>query len=562
MLPRTVDSETERMLLARAVETLIMTRSNERVGQRPGQQLEDTLDGKAATDLICWEYNRGKVECGCDGERAHLEVCHLACGGAVNAALHGRHVCKRPNGGCRLAHPEPSQIRTALHSWAAARNGGREPVWASATAVNRVGNNALRGGDRSVSTSSVPTTSVSRADEGKDTVDERARGEESGDGGGGAGAASRTGACTVPRETLVARLRKHGATSAHVRDFLASDLLEQILNDDTLRPVLAMRKCAKEVSEAFAAARQVVIEADAARAAGRSCGRDGEGLVVLDVCCGRGLSGLLLSHFLPAARIALFDNNGAMDLSHVAGRANVTFTQVDLFAAESATALDGAAGAALSGADVGACVAIGTHLCGSLSPRLIDLCLRSKWIDALVLSPCCLRGALGASVGRATRAAAPPAHRPAAHVARSSDAFASDAYVVYVHTLAALCAQQLGLLPSTIVVEAQPRAQVTGAQAGAAGIGGGGDGVDAREERGREEERIGGDADAGSFGCMECEVVAVPEEGEADALLAPGEEGGAGGAARVRVVYDAEVLSPRNGFIIARKKAMPRGPDV
>ena len=47
MLPRTVDSETEHMLLARAVETLIMTRSNERVGQRPGQQLEDTLDGKA-----------------------------------------------------------------------------------------------------------------------------------------------------------------------------------------------------------------------------------------------------------------------------------------------------------------------------------------------------------------------------------------------------------------------------------------------------------------------------------------------------------------------------------
>ena len=43
------------------------------------------------------------------------------------------------------------------------------------------------------------------------------------------------------------------------------------------------------------------------------------------------------------------------------------------------------------GAGAGACVWVGTHLCGSLSPRLIDLFARIDALDGLVLCPCCLR---------------------------------------------------------------------------------------------------------------------------------------------------------------------------
>lgn len=34
---------------------------------------------------------------------------------------------------------------------------------------------------------------------------------------------------------------------------------------------------------------------------------------------------------------------------------------------------------------------VGMHLCGALSPRLIDLVVAVESIDAMVLCPCCLK---------------------------------------------------------------------------------------------------------------------------------------------------------------------------
>lgn len=148
------------------------------------------------------------------------------------------------------------------------------------------------------------------------------------------------------------------------------------------------------MSEAYGAAAHAI---RLLQASGR-CGDRGAGAVLLDVCSGKGLTAVLLSFLLPEAQCVLLDSNGAMDLGHVARRPNLRFEQLDLFGSAARAALDAAA---QGGA---CCVAIGTHLCGALSPRLLDLARRVPRIDGLVLSPCCLRGALGAKIGKAGRA--------------------------------------------------------------------------------------------------------------------------------------------------------------
>ena len=102
---------------------------------------------------------------------------------------------------------------------------------------------------------------------------------------------------------------------------------------------------------------------------------------------------------------------------------------------------------------------LGTHLCGSLSPRLVDLFARTEGLGGLVLCPCCLRGGLGYRVKREARARK------------------GDSYDLLVRTLVALCEAEL-----------------------------------------------------------------------ADAAQAAG-----GGAPRVGLVVDAQVISPKNAFIVAAK---------
>lgn len=94
------------------------------------------------------------------------------------------------------------------------------------------------------------------------------------------------------------------------------------------------------------------------------CGARGEGATILDVCCGKGLTSVLLSFLLPASTIILYDSNGAMDLAHIAVRPNLRFVHLDLFAASALHVLsEGAANSQF-------CIAIGTHLCGALTLAL------------------------------------------------------------------------------------------------------------------------------------------------------------------------------------------------
>ena len=81
-----------------------------------------------------------------------------------------------------------------------------------------------------------------------------------------------------------------------------------------------------------------------------------------------------------------------MELAHVCARPNVVFRHADIFSAQlPALVRREAEGAAV-------CIAVGMHLCGPLSPRLIDLAFAVDAIDVLLLCPCCLKGGHGKAV--------------------------------------------------------------------------------------------------------------------------------------------------------------------
>jgi len=132
----------------------------------------------------------------------------------------------------------------------------------------------------------------------------------------------------------------------------------------------------------------------------------GEGALLVDVCSGRGLGALLLSRLMPGARVVMIDANPDMHLAHVARRPNLEFRQLDLFSADAVATLAELREA--PAASFGACVALGTHLCGSLSPRLLALASHLDAIDACVLCPCCIKGGLGQHVKTSARASSRP----------------------------------------------------------------------------------------------------------------------------------------------------------
>lgn len=187
-----------------------------------------------------------------------------------------------------------------------------------------------------------------------------------------------------------------------------------MLLDERLRRLLCMRSRVKEVSEASS-----MCEAVRSLAGAERMSSGGEGMVVFDVCSGKGLGATLLSFLLPRGRVVMLDSNGGMDLSHLRARPNLSFRHVDLFSADTPAVLrEEASGASYV-------VAVGMHLCGALSPRLIDLAVAGGTIDAMALCPCCLKGAHGKAV------------------ARSAAERSVEPYAVLVETLQAICEREI-----------------------------------------------------------------------------------------------------------------------
>ncbi|KAJ1480699.1 hypothetical protein T484DRAFT_1956019 [Baffinella frigidus] len=352
-------------------------------------ELQDTIDNQDATELVCFEHLRWEVgqECNCGGTKLHITG---ACGGAVNAALGSplRRHCKKDPGECdRGTHPSRGEVRALLGEWWLCTR-GREPVWG----VAQRHNTAAKG---------------TRAAEDAGG----ARGREE----GGAEAKEETRS-TVPAATQIARLQAHAGKSPYLSKFLAGPLLAPMLASDALRRLLAMKNGHKEITEACAMAAQV---RGILSALGHVC-EDGRGLTILDMCSGKGMTASLLALMLPAAKVTMFDCNGEMGLEHVAAIPNLDFRCFDVFSPDASDILAEAAG------DASAAIVIGTHLCGALSPRLIDIFACTPRLDGLALCPCCLKGSIRGSIMQAARARG------------------VKPYQVLVQTLKNLCESELG----------------------------------------------------------------------------------------------------------------------
>ena len=286
---------------------------------------------------------------------------------------------------------------------------------------------------------------------------------------------------------LLARLREKAPRSPYLSRFLAEPFFEaSVLGDDRLRRLFEHKKSHKEVTEAYGAALRVRACVEAMRRedaffsrrsrphntdAASSSGDDEDALVIFDACSGRGIGSVLLSFWFPTARVVMMDANGAMDLTHVRARPNLAFRRVDLHGESAAECIREEVERCLLGVKVkgggapfigGAktttmntprpstsgggerrrrvrAVLVGTHLCGALSPRLIDLAFGLREIDAMVLCPCCIKGGLGSAARRAGKARG------------------VDPYVVLCETLRALCDREAARRGCLLYTSPSPR---------------------------------------------------------------------------------------------------------
>ena len=342
-----------------------------------------TIGGVPCADVICWPYLRGE-ECSCGGTRAH--VFRNGCGRAVNSALSAQAAPCRHGATCkRGVHPTADDVRRELSAWWRATHGG-EPEFAHAAVAA-----AAPPPDASRSTTSAAGASASRR-------------------------------CTLPAARLLELLSIHASDSPHIEKFLAEPCFAAMVGDDRVRRLFEMRSRVKEMGEAYSVLQQLRALVAEGTAAG-TCGADGEGLTIIDACSGRGMGPTLLSYALPSARVLMIDANANMELSHVAARPNLAFLRADLYAASTVAAIAAEARAAR------ACVVTGMHLCGALSPKLIDIAVAVEDVDALVLCPCCLKGAHGAAV------------------ARAAEERGTDAYDTLMETLQAICEREVAGVP-------------------------------------------------------------------------------------------------------------------
>ena len=335
---------------------------------------EVTINGVNAVDLICWPFVKGVDQyCECEGLRAHLF--RGACGKYISGALGACAGCSR--GDACNDHPE-GDVLAALVRWHADTIGPPD-----IGVVSLVTPRGRSPGELSRSTATAA----------------------------GLVAAAPYG---TSAELVASRLERHATTSVHVQMLLEAAFLPSMLEGDSERRLLSGRGVAKETSEAFAAVEEVRRLATALGAPPETLA-DGDGLTILDVCSGKGVIAALLSRILPRAQVVMLDSCTEMDLSHVAGRQNLRFIELDLFSREAGALLHELAteggregGSGEDPSRFSATIAIGMHLCGQLSPRLLVLASHLASIDAASVCPCCIKGSLGDHVKRKAKASARP----------------------------------------------------------------------------------------------------------------------------------------------------------
>jgi hypothetical protein len=312
----------------------------------------------------------------------------------------------------------------------------------------------------------------------------------------------------------------------YISAFIASPILPIFLEDPLYRlsfNKIRLNHLQKELSEAWAVTQMV-------RRVLKKLGtavNDGQGLVIIDMCSGKGLGSALLSAVFPKASVHMIDNNHTMNVPFLQSShsSKIHFHCCDVHEHEmeerlrTITAAGACSVCAESNSDgdtgVGSrdgaavfrgeyctapvetsskttAVMVGTHLCGELSVRLIELFERTQTISALVLAPCCQMGKRDARTKKLARS------------------LRRDPYEIW-------CMQLLLSVVPNIAYKMEPPLGASGAGAGA---------------------RLRADG--------ECQQ----------------EVGGCGGAmcvsVRSEMLRDAQVLSAKNIYILAVKSSLVR----
>ena len=392
-----------------------------------------TLGGDVAADLICWEwfFRRPCPHPRADDASADAScaLCHdfghhdETCGGRIREALgqlRAKGGSKSKRFGCRYgercsrAHPTDDRVRQTLSAWWRANRGGGEvdarwSILGSGMADFRARNAAGRAaasagdgeGDKDGDGDGDEDQTSRASSSAASSSDQTSRASSS------AASSSVLAARGLSTSRFLSRLRERSRESPYAGAFEAEPFFHRLMSNERLRRLFADDKRSyKEVTEAYGAARRV---SDVLARLGAS--PDGGGAVLFDACSGRGIAAVLYAHWFPRARVVMMDANGEMDLSHVREVPNLRFRHVDLFGesvveavleecaeadAEAKAEAEATAEAeAERKASRGARVLVGTHLCGALSPRLIDLAFGVREMDAMILCPCCIKGRLG-----------------------------------------------------------------------------------------------------------------------------------------------------------------------
>ena len=444
-----------------------------------------TLGGVVATDLICWDHYFGRA-CGGLGDDPKevpgsiptaagppCGLCHdlgdvtTVCSGRIREALgqlkvgkavrRGRSFC-RWGDGCTKRHPSDEHVRSTLFEWYKANkanDANGEPEW-SVTGAGAARFRAKDDDGRASATSRMENVGE-KNDEKKPTFETTAVGDRARETLSTEETLSEDEDPALAEETperreraierIRARFHRKSAESPYLSRFINEPFFDVLVADPRTRRLLSHKKSHKEVTEAYGTyerVRELLPRLDPTwshlkpeTVVETVVRTPGPGPVIFDACSGRGVTAALLSFWFPDATIVMMDSNGAMDLSHVRAlpNRNVVFRHVDLYGASVVEVIRKETAGNGNYSDGGkglqkrrrTAVLVGTHLCGALSPRLIDLCFGLDEVDGMVLCPCCIKGQLGGDCMRAAKKRG------------------VSAYVVLCETFARLCEREVGL---------------------------------------------------------------------------------------------------------------------
>jgi hypothetical protein len=174
----------------------------------------------------------------------------------------------------------------------------------------------------------------------------------------------------------------------HGRSFASSDVARRLKEDPAFESWSRHRGIKKEITEAYAAlsaTRRALRDQELEREAFG----DGEDLVFVELCSGRGFISIVFADAFPKARLYMVDNDDRMDVTHLDAYDpdRLSFHLLDLHSAECEAFIRDIVNSAGLGKTV---VLVGVHLCGTLAHRAIELYENVEGVCALVVSPCCL----------------------------------------------------------------------------------------------------------------------------------------------------------------------------